>query len=521
MATSNENPTPLDDAGWRLTFFDGFDEVMLDRNAWPILFHGSTYWNGAFDWRAENVIVWDGELILSSIASPAGWTSGGVNMGWNGQLYGRWEVRARLDEGKGTSAAILLWPTSGDYPPEIDLMESPDPERNITSMTVHSVGFNDAQGHQVFSDASEWHTYAVDWLPDRITFYIDGVEQWTTTKGVPDVPMALGFMGFVASSSDEWFGGAPDFTTPGVVSLHVDWARVWTPEELFPGEITPTLHWDHAQGWDAPAENVRTGLRSLGEERYASSRNGGEWGSVPTVHVMAGEDWAPGTAHHLIYGNYESAHLDLRAAPAGLTVKVIGAATGSLTAGAGGDDVTWLVHADAAAAHRKPFIMLDGGDDTLLVTTPSESWIWLPFCYGGRWNRDYDGSLSEVSAHGGPGNDRIAAEAMVTLVADGGSGDDTIVGAGGSDRLRGGTGSDDLTGGGGADTFVYMHDALEGGDTIRDFTPGVDRLALHGMDPGLVATQAGPAGLAVSYGGELLAVLQGVAALQAGDVVFA
>jgi beta-glucanase (GH16 family) len=517
---TNVNPTPLPSDGWKLTFFDGFDnDYVLDRAAWPILFHGGTYWNGAFSWNQNNVFVMEGELSLYSIASSNGWTSGAVNMGWNGQVYGRWEVRARLDEGKGTSAAILLWPTDGDYPPEIDLMESPDPNRTLTSMTVHSEGFQ--EGHQVVSDASEWHTYAVDWLEDRITFYIDGVEQWTTTNRVPSEPMALGFMGFVASSSDEWFGGAPDWSTPGYVGLHIDWVRIWTPEELHPGELAPTLYWNQATGWAAPPETVTTRVRSIGEERFAASWNGAEWGATKSVSVAAGTNWAPGTSDHLFYANYESAHLDLRAAPSALTVQVIGTASGSFIGGTGADDITWLVHADAAVSAKSAVIMLDGGDDRLLITTPSASWLAQPFGYGGRWNGSYDGSLSKVSAYGATGNDRIEAQGMVTLVADGGTGNDTIIGGGGADRLRGGIGADDLTGGGGADIFILMHGAIEGGDTIRDFTPGVDKLGLYGLNPTLVTTTAGQAGLTVAYGGEVLAVLQGVTTLQNGDILFA
>ncbi|WP_372622943.1 family 16 glycosylhydrolase [Falsiroseomonas sp.] len=514
---TNENPTPLDPSGWQLTFSDGFDGAYLDRAAWPILFNGSRYWNNAFEWRAENVIVWDGELTVSSIASPSGWTAGGVNMGWNGQLYGRWEVRARLDEGKGTSAAILLWPTDGEYPPEIDLMESPDPGRTITSMTVHSEGFADAQGHQVFSDASEWHTYAVDWLPGRITFYIDGVERWSTTKGVPDEPMALGFMSFVAASGDEWFGGAPDASTPGLVSLHVDWARIWTPDELHPGEAPP-LQYREGATWSAAPDQVDTGVRSLDGERYAASWNRAEWGAVGGVWLDSALSWVPGTASRLLFANFEEAHLALDDAPMGLEVKVIGAATGVMITGNGADDVTWLAHADSASRQMPTGIALRGGDDTLLVTTPATSSLWQPFAWGGRWNADYDGRLSRIHASGNEGNDRIEVQAQVLLVAHGGTGNDTLIGGGGADTLRGAEDADELTGGGGRDTFFWQPG--EGGDVMRDFAPGVDRLALSDMDPALVTTQAAAGGLSVAYRGEVLAVLQGVTALQPGDMVF-
>ena len=514
---TNIDPAPLDTDGWRLTFFDGFDGVTLDRAAWPIVFHGSTYWNGAFQWRQENLVVWDGELSLNSIATPYGWTSGGVNMGWNGQLYGRFEVRARLDEGKGTSGAILLWPTDGHYPPEIDLMESPDPGRTITSVTVHSEGFH--EGMAIASDASEWHTYAVDWLPDRITFYIDGVEVWTTTTRIPSEPMGLGFMGFVAAAGDEWFGGAPDASTPGFVALHIDWVRIWTPEELYPGEVPAAQYGDPALGWGGAPATVRSGVRSLGEERYAATWNGGEWGSVEAVRVAAGADWVPGTALRQLYANFEQVVLDLRAAPDDVTLMVIGAGSGSVRLGAGDDTVTWLAHADRFSVASRPTVWAGAGNDTVTLTTPSEDWFGMPFGWGGRWNSAYDGARTIATVRGEGGDDLIETSGRLRLAAQGDDGNDTLIGGSGADNLRGGRGRDDLTGGAGADRFVFA--PPDRGDIIRDFVPGQDKLMLLRIDPSVVSTRASAEGLQVMQGTAVLALLVGVTSLQESDFLFA
>lgn len=60
----------------------------------------------------------------------------------------------------------------------------------------------------------------------------------------------------------------------------------------------------------------------------------------------------------------------------------------------------------------------------------------------------------------------------------GDDGDDTLDGRGGDDLLSGGSGADRLSGGDGGDTFVFA--AGGGQDVISDFTPGVDRLQIHG-----------------------------------------
>ena len=61
----------------------------------------------------------------------------------------------------------------------------------------------------------------------------------------------------------------------------------------------------------------------------------------------------------------------------------------------------------------------------------------------------------------------------------GGSGSDVLTGDSLANRLEGGAGNDLLKGGAGADTFVF-NTALptSGMDTILDFAPGIDRIAL-------------------------------------------
>jgi hypothetical protein len=83
----------------------------------------------------------------------------------------------------------------------------------------------------------------------------------------------------------------------------------------------------------------------------------------------------------------------------------------------------------------------------------------------GQFTVDF-GSVIE-NANGGAGNDHIIGNGSANQIA-GGSGDDVIEGGDGDDRLVGGTGNDTLNGGAGLDTAAYAAD--EAGFTITSGT---------------------------------------------------
>ena len=230
MGTYNdENPNALNADGWRADLFDGFNGNAVDRDAWPVLYGGGSGNGGAFQWSNDDVRVDGGELAISMTDRGGWWSAGGLSQGWEGQTYGRFEVRAKVDPGQGTQGVLVLWPTDNVYPPEVDLLETPEGDRSKAHYTVHWDGGGGAdhyEGHSFDIDTSQWHTYAVDGTPERLTYYIDGREMHTTTSNVPQEPMALGFSGWVSRADQGWYNGGPDGTTPGQVNLHVDWAKI-------------------------------------------------------------------------------------------------------------------------------------------------------------------------------------------------------------------------------------------------------------------------------------------------------
>ena len=207
---------------WRLVFNDDFDDSRLDPSVWNRYNSVGGFGNG---WRRpEAITVEDGKLRITA----RGDVSGGMNHE-RSQTYGRWEFRARTDKGRGRGSAILLWPDSLDKEAdgELDMMEVPREDRSEAHFVIHYSAENKLAGSQVNGDFSQWHTFAMDWLPGRVTWYVDGVKQFETTDRnvIPTSRMHLAIQ-LDMGPHEEWILAA-DHTTPEEVSLEVDWVRVY------------------------------------------------------------------------------------------------------------------------------------------------------------------------------------------------------------------------------------------------------------------------------------------------------
>ncbi|MEM9151492.1 MAG: calcium-binding protein [Cyanobacteria bacterium P01_F01_bin.3] len=117
-----------------------------------------------------------------------------------------------------------------------------------------------------------------------------------------------------------------------------------------------------------------------------------------------------------------------------------------------------------------------GGDDSFTVGDLSGSDVQSVIFSGGEGNDFLNGSgtATPITADGGDGDDILI----------GGTGDDILNGGNGSDLLFGGGGNDLLIGGEGADTFRLAVDDILTGDgivTIQDFNVQEDRLQLSSL----------------------------------------
>ena len=206
---------------WRPVSTFDFDGSTLDPKIWNRYNSIGGFGNGFR--RPSAITVENGMLKITARGNVSGGMGHEVD-----QLYGRWEFRARTEKGRGRGAAILLWPkTENKDDGELDMMEVPREDRSQAHFVIHYSAQNKLAGTKVNGDFSQWHTFAMDWLPNRITWYVDGVKQFETVDKnvIPKVPMHMTIQ-LDMGPFEEWIP-APDHTTPERVSLEVDWVKIF------------------------------------------------------------------------------------------------------------------------------------------------------------------------------------------------------------------------------------------------------------------------------------------------------
>lgn len=220
-------------AGYELVLSDDFSDG-YDYGKWGAPFDGGTYWNGGFTWSADDVAVRDGEMQVSMTDHGGWWTAGGFNSFKAGNTiqYGKIEFDAKVPNEQGTMTAILTWPATDVWPAdgEIDILETPADENMFSTHYEGPDGehWYDSVRSSTY-DASQWNHYEMTWLPDRLTIEVNGqvMAEWTDPAQIPDVAHGFGAMGFVGAPFDQWMGGAPDGSTPDVVTVSIDNVRMY------------------------------------------------------------------------------------------------------------------------------------------------------------------------------------------------------------------------------------------------------------------------------------------------------
>jgi len=186
------------DAGsWR----DDFEGTTLDRSSWNVEVNCNGGGNGeaqCYVDSAENLYVANGKLHIVATRAASGQISSArlTTQGKFEVAYGIWEARLRIPGVKGTWPAFwtlgadigqIGWPACG----EIDIMENfqrGGENDNTLYSTAHSLkhswGTNTALpgGSSPTLDLSMFHTVRLEWAPDSLSFFVNGVQTWRLNR---------------------------------------------------------------------------------------------------------------------------------------------------------------------------------------------------------------------------------------------------------------------------------------------------------------------------------------------------
>jgi beta-glucanase (GH16 family) len=134
--------------------------------------------------------------------------------------YGYVEIEARVPDGQGLWPALWLL-TAPCCAPEIDIMENLGQRPGKMYFTYHP-DYRHQLGTSVRGVSRGWHTYAVDWQPDSVTWYLDGDEVFHVDQA-PQEPMYL-LMNLAVGG--DW-PGPPDDTTDFPATFDVRSVKIW------------------------------------------------------------------------------------------------------------------------------------------------------------------------------------------------------------------------------------------------------------------------------------------------------
>jgi beta-glucanase (GH16 family) len=195
--------------------------------------------------RENSALDGNGNLVITARRDGnGGYTSARLTTQGKVQpKFGHLEARIKIPRGQGIWPAFWMlggqigngvpWPSSG----EIDIMENVGYEPHMVHGTLHGPGYSGGAGigaaythPQGWSFADDFHTFAIDWAPGRISWSVDGTVYQTRTTAdtggnqwVFDQPF---FFLLNVAVGGNW-PGYPDGTTQFPQQMVVDYVRVY------------------------------------------------------------------------------------------------------------------------------------------------------------------------------------------------------------------------------------------------------------------------------------------------------
>jgi beta-glucanase (GH16 family) len=242
-------------ARWACSFVDNFNGTSLDRTKWvptTAFFTGTSGVHACYRDDPSNVNVRNGSLNLTLVQleepapcavrlAPTRYMSGGVSThNLFSQKYGRFEARVKTTATTepGLHEAFWMWPaddaSASPMVPdsgEIDVAETFSIHPSVSVAALHystglfgltrrvTTGVCDAE-------RGVWNTYALEWSPQRLEFFVNGTSCLVETSAQPDFQKPY-FINFTLGIGPVTMGNLPTARTPIPATYMVDYVKVW------------------------------------------------------------------------------------------------------------------------------------------------------------------------------------------------------------------------------------------------------------------------------------------------------
>ena len=240
---------------YQLMWADEFDDIELDLSKWNYdIGQGVWGWgNNELQYytnSTSNIKLDTGYLHISAKEEPFGaanYTSAKIHTkGLYEFKYGKIESRIKIpvDQGiwpafwmLGSNIDVVSWPQCG----EIDVMEHVNNEALIHGTHHYNNNGHVYQGGSAAFDASEFNVYSIEWSPDAITWFLNGVQYYQTNIGTGSVSKEEFHETFYLilnlAVGGNW-PGSPNATTDFPAVMLVDYVRVYQNEDNLSTEET-------------------------------------------------------------------------------------------------------------------------------------------------------------------------------------------------------------------------------------------------------------------------------------------
>ena len=233
-------PVPLEPSvaptmpGYHLVFDDEFIGPKLNRKKWTTsLPWGNTNAAEQQYYTPDALSQSGGVLTITASRQPTHgqpYASGVISSGGRFAFsYGYSELRAQVPPGTGLWSAFWLLSPVQQSNEEVDVLEVLGSDPSLGFAVLH-FGTNDNKGKFVGTYRNPdfsvgFHTFGLDWEPDHMIWYVDGVARYQVNQKIPSAPLFL-VTNLAVGGPDSW-SGAPDKYTQFPAQMKIDYIRVF------------------------------------------------------------------------------------------------------------------------------------------------------------------------------------------------------------------------------------------------------------------------------------------------------